>query len=71
MEKRETPFVKLRFKCYFGVSQIARPRDATYGPRGEVSDELDEFCLRKRLISEAAVLGSGGTSMFKNTALYS
>jgi hypothetical protein len=49
-EKKETLFVKLKFECYFGASQIPRPEGAspfTIHPRGEVSDELDSFCLQK------------------------
>lgn len=49
-EKRETPCVKLRFECYFGASKIARQEDDppfNVLASGEISDELDAFCLQK------------------------
>jgi hypothetical protein len=49
-ENKTHPFVKLRFECYYGASSVARAQDAprfSVLSRGEISDELDQFCLQK------------------------
>jgi hypothetical protein len=49
-ENKTHLFVKLRFECYYGASSVARAQDApqfSVLPRGEISDELDQFCLQK------------------------
>jgi serine/threonine protein kinase len=60
-ENKTYPFVKLRFECYYGPSSTARADDTpqfSVLPRGEISDELDKFCLQMesqhKAISETA-----------------
>lgn len=49
-ENKTYPFVKLKFECYYGVSSVARAQDAprfSILSRGEISNELDQFCSQK------------------------
>ncbi len=55
-ENKTYPFVKLRFECYYGTSSAARAEDAprfNIIGRGEISDELDKFCLQKEIDHKA------------------
>jgi serine/threonine protein kinase len=54
-------FLKLRFECHFGASKVQRPTGSSpfdIMTSGEISDELDQFCLQKeqdfKLTSEKA-----------------
>jgi len=70
-ENKTYPFVKLRFECNYGASSVARAENAspfTIIPRGEISDELDHFCLRKENEFKALSARSKATSEEKENA---
>jgi serine/threonine protein kinase len=52
-----TLFLRFRFECYFGASQIPRPHDVhfTVLPVSEVAVEIDRYCERKEIEWEQAV----------------
>jgi hypothetical protein len=70
-ENKTNPFVKLRFECYYGASSVSRAEDVSRFsviPRGEISDELDYFCLQKESDHKALSRESKAASEEKENA---
>jgi hypothetical protein len=70
-ENKTNPFVKLRFECYYGASSVSRVEDTSRFsviPRGEISDELDHFCLQKESDHKALSRESKAASEEKENA---